>query len=68
MAAMDLYGSFAGPEFRGNLLVKHPGNHEVHDLALSCRQFAVALLQLVNLSLLFPRGAVTVEGVLNRIQ
>src|SRR5277367_6304195 len=33
--AMDLYGDFAGSEFKRYLLIKHARNNETHDFALA---------------------------------
>src|SRR4029077_4243719 len=65
---MDFYCCLAGSEFVGDLLIEQSGNHESHNLPLSCGQIVIAFLQFVHLGLLLSRGAVTLEGLLNRVQ
>src|SRR5580704_13489689 len=68
VSSMDLHGDFAGPEIRGYLFIEHPGNHKTHDLALACGQRLVTFSQLSKLGLPLPRYAVTIQGLIDRIQ
>jgi len=58
------HGDFGGAKCRGNLLRKHAGNNQMHDLALARGQFRVALLQLRELVALeiTRRSATAAQG------
>src|SRR4029077_5916733 len=68
VASVDFYCGLAGSNFRGNLLIEPSGNHQSHYLPLSRSQSVIALLQIVDLALLFLRGVVPLERLLNCIQ
>ena len=55
--SVDFYCGLAGSDFVGNLLIEHSGDHESHDLSFPRGQCVIALLQIVDLGLLFSRGA-----------
>jgi hypothetical protein len=66
--SMNFHGGLAGSDLVGNLLIQHAGNHERHNLPLSRSQFAMALLQIVDLGRLFSHGAVALKRLLNGVQ
>src|SRR5271165_4111515 len=68
MPALDFYCGFTGTQFRGNLLVEQPGNHQTHDFTLAYAKPGIALLQFSQLLLLFAEYAVTAERALNHIE
>src|SRR5258705_13886165 len=65
---MHFDSGFTGIELRRNLLVKHPGNDQVHHLALPDAQCVVSLSQFSSVSLLFADDAIPSERSLNRIE
>src|ERR1700751_5748005 len=65
---MHFDSGFTGIEVRRNLLVKHPGNDQVHHLALPGAQCVVSLSQFSSVSLLFVDNAISSERSLNRIE
>ena len=68
VASVDFYCGFAGSNFRGNLLIEHPGDHQNHYLLLSRGQCAIAIHRSADLGLLLLGDAVTLEGLLNCVQ
>jgi hypothetical protein len=67
IAAMDLYSSFASPDFCRNLFIEHSRHHKPHDLPLSRSQRLIPPTQFVDLGLLFSLRTVTLESLLNRV-
>src|SRR5262245_30889988 len=67
LPAMDSHSDFGGAKSRGDLLREHTRNNKKHYLALSRSQTRVAFLQFRNLVLVLPCLAVTLQGLLNRI-
>src|SRR5229473_45535 len=68
VASVDLYCCLAGSDFGGNVLVENAGDHEGHNLPLSRSQCVIALVQIVDLGLLFSCRSVTLKCLLNGVQ
>src|SRR6266851_3856273 len=65
---MDLHGDFAGPEFRGDLLIEQARNHQAHDLTLACGKRLVALSQFAKLTLPLEHNPIAIQSLVDRIQ
>ena len=65
MASVDFHSGLTGSDFRGNLLIQHSRNHESHNFPLSRSQRLITVPQTVDFRLLFARGAIPLEGLLN---
>src|ERR1700730_3749851 len=68
MAAMDLHGNFAGPEFRSYLFIKHAGNHQDHHFALAHGECRVAFSHLSELTLVLTCETVAIQCLMDGIQ
>ena len=65
MTIVNLYGDFAGPKLRGNLLVKEPGNHQTHYLSLAPGQHLIPGSQGSLLRFYSTASGVTRKSLLN---
>src|ERR1700739_2218166 len=68
MAAMDLHGNFARPEFRSYLFVKHSRHNQGHNFTLTHGERRIALPHLREVTLVLARLPVAIQCLMNGIQ